>query len=149
LILIKSFKQLVQNIQQSKNEQHQHAIEIACAALLYEVARADDHFSPDEQAALNLLIKQRFHLSGDEIKAIVKLATDQVESATDYYQFTKVVNEQLSIQDKRELLVMLWRVANIDDHVDPHEEHTIRRIADLLNLRHSEFIQSKHQALGI
>jgi uncharacterized tellurite resistance protein B-like protein len=37
----------------------------------------------------------------------------------------------------------MWRVAFADGHLDKHEEGIIRRVADLLHLRHSEFMQCK------
>jgi uncharacterized tellurite resistance protein B-like protein len=40
----------------------------------------------------------------------------------------------------------MWLVAFADGHLDKHEEGIIRRVADLLHLRHSEFIQCKISA---
>ena len=37
----------------------------------------------------------------------------------------------------------LWLLALADGEVSAVEEHTIRRIADLLHLRQSEYIQAK------
>jgi len=34
-------------------------------------------------------------------------------------------------------------VAYADGILDKHEEHIVRRIADLIHLRHSDFIRSK------
>ena len=41
------------------------------------------------------------------------------------------------------LLEDLWRVAYADDKLDKYEEYQIRKIADLLYIPHSIFIQSK------
>ena len=38
---------------------------------------------------------------------------------------------------------MLWRVAYADGELASIEEHIIRKIADLLHLRHSEYIATK------
>ncbi len=38
---------------------------------------------------------------------------------------------------------MLWKVAYADGELASIEEHIIRKIADLLHLRHSEYIQTK------
>ena len=35
----------------------------------------------------------------------------------------------------------LWRVAFADGRIDRYEEHILRRIADLLYLRHQDFIE--------
>jgi uncharacterized tellurite resistance protein B-like protein len=41
------------------------------------------------------------------------------------------------------MLNMLWQVAYADGELASIEEHIIRKISDLLNLRHSEYIQTK------
>ena len=38
---------------------------------------------------------------------------------------------------------MAWLVARADNIIDKHEEHRIRRLAELLHLNHADFIQSK------
>jgi uncharacterized tellurite resistance protein B-like protein len=37
----------------------------------------------------------------------------------------------------------MWKVAYADGELDKHEENIIRRIADLLHIRHSEYIRCK------
>ena len=45
-------------------------------------------------------------------------------------------------------MTRLWQISLADNTIDRYEEHTIRKIADLLHLRHSEFMQCKHEALN-
>ena len=40
----------------------------------------------------------------------------------------------------------MWRVAFADGHLDKYEENIIRRVADLLHIRHSEYIRCKANA---
>jgi uncharacterized tellurite resistance protein B-like protein len=46
------------------------------------------------------------------------------------------------------VLEMLWRVAYADRHLDAHEEHLLRELAELLYLPHSEFIRAKLTVTG-
>ena len=39
-----------------------------------------------------------------------------------------------------------WKVAFADGNLDQHEQHLIKRIADLLYVRHSDVITSKQRA---
>jgi uncharacterized tellurite resistance protein B-like protein len=41
------------------------------------------------------------------------------------------------------LMTAMWRVALADGHLDKHEEGIIRRVADLLYIRHNEYIRCK------
>jgi uncharacterized tellurite resistance protein B-like protein len=65
------------------------------------------------------------------------------ESATDFFQFTSKINENYSLEQRIKMLELLWQVAYADGELASIEEHIIRKIADLLHLRHSEFIQTK------
>lgn len=147
--MFKSFASLIQSLQQGTPAAHQHNIELACTTLLYEVVRADHQLDPVEIKKLRELVSNRFSLTREELDSIIDMAATQAEDAVDYYQFTREVNDTLSIKEKIELVTMMWTLAISDGEVDPHEEHAIRRIADLLNLRHSEYIKTKHAALDI
>jgi uncharacterized tellurite resistance protein B-like protein len=50
------------------------------------------------------------------------------------------------MDEKRQLITLLWRLAGTDTNIDVHEEYTIRRIADLLYVSHDDFIAAKLEA---
>ena len=52
-------------------------------------------------------------------------------------------NDQLDYDQKKEVLNSVWSIAFADGEMDKHEEHLIRRIADLLYLNHKDFINAK------
>lgn len=121
----------------------------AAAALMMEVVMADDILNPAELAALPSLLSSLSALSIAECTELVDIAKHEHASAASIHQFTSHINEHFSLEQKLELLTSLWRIAIADDNIDKYEEHIIRRIADLLHLRHSEFIQCKHAALKL
>jgi len=123
-----------------------HRRHLAAAALLVEIARADFDYSQDEEGAIRGALGNALALGSHELDELVELAREEAEEATSLHQFTRLINESHSIDDKRALMVDLWRVAYADGRVDEFEEHLLRRIADLLHLRHSEFMQAKHVA---
>ena len=119
------------------------SLEIACSVLLCEVMLADGQLDRAEQQKLNDIIARQFQLSNDEVQDIVKRSLLLCESATDFYQFTSKINESYSAEQRMKMLDMLWKVAYADGELASIEEHIIRKIADLLHLRHSEYIQTK------
>lgn len=123
-----------------------HRLNLATAALLIEIARADSDFDATEQAAIQGLLADALDLSGDEIAELVRLATEESRESTSLHEFTRLINESYSIDDKRRLMEQLWRVAYADGRIDRYEEQLLRRIADLLHIRHSEFMQARHAA---
>ena len=121
-------------------------LQLACAALLIEVAKADTQRDAVEIDTLRLLLQSRFKLSETTLNELVRLAESESDSATSLYQFTKLINDAYSPAQKVLLLEWMWQVAYADGRIDKYEEHLIRRIADLLYLSHRQFIQAKLKA---
>lgn len=125
-----------------------HALQIACAALLIEMTRADHVITDDEIASLKRILRQHFSLQAGEEDELIQLAEQARDDATDYYQFTSLINQHYSQQQKRQLVTRLWQLANADDYIDKFEEHLVRKLADLLHVPHAAFIRSKHEAIS-
>ncbi len=125
------------------NPAEEISLEIACSVLLCEVMLADGQLDKSEQEKLNDIISSHFQLTEQEVQEIVKHALLLCENATDFYQFTSKINENYSLVQRIKMLELLWQVAYADGELASIEEHIIRKIADLLHLRHSEYIQTK------
>jgi uncharacterized tellurite resistance protein B-like protein len=57
------------------------------------------------------------------------------------------LNAELTPDEKRALMEWMWRVAAVDGRVDPHEEHLLRKVADLLYVSHADYIRAKLGAI--
>ena len=124
-------------------------LELASAALLLQVARAD--FATDEvelNAIRNLLIKH-FSLSDDEVADLAAEAAGQVDAATCLFEFTRLINDQASTYQKRALVTLMWQVALADNALSRYEEHVIRKVSDLLYLSHNDFLLAKAAAQSV
>jgi len=125
------------------------ATQLAIAALLIEVAESDYCDVPEERATLLQIIKNSFELSLDETNKIIELAKEEHKNATDYFQFTRLINDNYSAEQKIKLIENLWEIAFSDSYLDKYEEHVIRRIADLIYVSHSDFIATKLRVQNI
>jgi uncharacterized tellurite resistance protein B-like protein len=121
--------------------------ERAIAALMVEVALADDNIESQERDKLPELLRQHTGLTTQECLTLIQSAEQEVDHAVSLYEFTQHLDTELTIDEKRQLTTRLWLISLADNEIDRYEEHTIRKIADLLHLRHSEFMQCKHEAL--
>ena len=119
------------------------SIEIACAVLLCEVMRADSIFTEKEQNELSTILTTQFDLTTQEVSDILEQAFELSENASDFYQFTSTLNQYYSLDERIKIVTLLWQVAYADGELANIEEHIIRKIADLLHLRHSEYIATK------
>jgi len=127
-------------------EQAELSLELSCAVLLCEVVRADEEFTEQEQDKLSLLLSKQFSLSDDEVIIIVEKALHLSENASDFYQFTSKLNQHYSLEQRIKIVALLWQIAYADGELASIEEHIIRKIADLLHLRHDEYIATKINA---
>jgi uncharacterized tellurite resistance protein B-like protein len=124
----------------------EYQLQLACAALMIEVLYADYSVEQDELATLRKALQDNFDLDKNQAESLIELAEEERADATDYYQFTSLINEYYTQQQKRELVTRLWQMAYADHSVHKFEEHLVRRLADLLHVPHSAFMQSKHIA---
>jgi uncharacterized tellurite resistance protein B-like protein len=140
-------KSLFETLFSEKIEQKQSSTrELASAALLVEVARADFEITPEELARLISLLAATFDMSPEDVELVTQQANDQVENAVSLHDFTRVINEHCSPEERSELIGLMWQVAAADGDLSKYEDHLIRRVADLLYVPHQEFIRLKHQA---
>lgn len=122
--------------------------ELAGAALMVELMESDHRLDERESREFIRVLKSTFHLAADEVAEIVKLANRQASDATSLYEFTRLINDNYPYADKLQLMENLWRLAFADEKLDKYEESLIRRIADLIHVSHSDFIQTKLKVRG-
>ena len=120
--------------------------QLATAALLIEVMVIDGDLDDQEMQAIAGTLSNMLDLTEEQIDQLIELSKEEVAEATSLYQFTKEINEHFDIEKKLSLMTAMWRVAFADGHLDKHEENIIRRVADLLHIRHSEYIRCKANA---
>ena len=145
--MLNKFQQFFQKkLAQSDEQTTDHSINLAAAALLIEVARADLELDDREQNKIIELLQTTLQLPEEDIHSLITLATEESESASSLFEFTTLINEHYSDEQKQVLMEQLWHVAFADDELDKYEEHLLRRIADLIHLPHRIFIKTKHRA---
>ena len=117
--------------------------QLATAALLIEVMVIDGNLEEQELRAFSNTLSQMLELSSEQIDELILLSQEEVADATSLYQFTREINAHYDHDKKMALMTAMWRVALADGHLDKHEEGIIRRVADLLYIRHNEYIRCK------
>jgi uncharacterized tellurite resistance protein B-like protein len=123
-----------------------HRTQIAVAALLLEVVRLDGGVDEAERAAVLRAVRSKFGLTDGEAAALVALAEAEAQDATDYYQFTSLINRHFSAEQRERAVEMMWEVAYADADLSANEQHVLRRVADLLYVPHSRYIAAKLRA---
>jgi uncharacterized tellurite resistance protein B-like protein len=139
-------KFLAISIEETTPEDMEHALRVATAVLLVEIARADFVVEPVERQRLRQLLEQEFQLTGTELDALLEEAEADADRLVSIQHTTRLLNEHYDHAMKRRVVEMMWRLVYADGEKSHYEEHLIRQVADLLYLSQSEFIQARHNA---
>ena len=112
--------------------------------LMFEIAISDGSL---DKAELEL-IKKRASEGGntdEKVSKIIKRIIDETEDSVSFYPSVKKINETYSIEEKKELLSILWNLVTADSVVDAYEENLYFKIAELIKIKRSLANQIKQQ----
>lgn len=140
------FSQFIAPGMQQKAAGGAHALQVATAALLLEMMRMDARVTMEERDAITATLQREFGLSAAELATLVALAEQEARQAHDYYQFTALINAHCDAAQKARIVENLWHVAMVDGHLDAHELHLMRKLADLLHVGHADYVAAKQRA---
>ena len=117
----------------------------ASAALMLEMTHLDEGSSAIGRELVAQLVRDDFELPADEVEALLACAEAERREATDYFQFTRLINDHFEADEKVRLIEGLWRVAYADRRLNSLEEHLVRKVSELIYVPHAAFISAKHR----
>lgn len=126
--------------------EREHALRLATAVLMVDVARADHVFDESEFDHLLQLAEAHFGLSAEEAAELVNEAGDRSEESVSVHDFTKLLHEQLSNEEKARIVSLLWQIAYADGELDKYEDSLVLKISDLLYVSRGLVMRLKHDA---
>lgn len=104
----------------------------AAAALMIEAARVDGSFDAQERRTVSELVERHFGISGAEAEALIAAAEVAQDEANDLLRFTRGIKENFSLEERVEVIEMLWEVAYADGVLHHYEANLLRRVAGLI-----------------
>ena len=120
-------------------------LELATAALLVQVSKADGAFTDDERDQLMACVKDHFGLDDKAAEALLVRAERDQSDATCLYAFTRTIAKELDNEGRQDIVRLLWRVAFADKHIDNFEENVLAKVAGLLGVSPQDRIRIKHE----
>lgn len=145
---LQAFMQERLRIRAEGEESPDEVLRMATAALLMEVARSDHDIDEAERQAIRRIMEKQHALSTDAARRIAVAAEEKAAEVTSLYPFTSMLNRECSLEERVGIVGMLWEVTFADGRIDAHEEHLVRRVANLLHVPHREFIRTKLEHTG-
>tara|TARA_S200000501_G_scaffold276874_1_gene260709 strand:+ start:2970 stop:3401 length:432 start_codon:yes stop_codon:yes gene_type:complete len=118
-------------------------IELTGAVLAFEIARSDGDVSSDELSVLMEEIETIAEKVGKEKSEIYKIVETYSKDSVSFHEFIEDINKKFSKDQKLSLIEFLWKTAYADGRLDVDEERLVRRIADLIKIKHIEVLKLK------
>jgi len=114
----------------------------AFAYLLGRVAHADQHVSPEETRAMELLVGEQGQLSPDQAMVVVQLAktSNLLFGGTANFLVAREFSDLASYDQKLALMRCLFALSATDDAISTAEEGEIHRIAKELRVDHPDLV---------
>lgn len=137
------FSQFIEPGIASPTSENLPTMQIATAALLIEMMRIDRNSRMRSDRPSPSTLQTRFNLDTTQFETLIALAEREARNATDYYQFTSLINKHCDLGQKVQIIENLWHVAMIDGHLDAHELHLMRKLADLLYVGHGDYVAAR------
>jgi len=122
-------------------------VQIAISTLMIQTAVYDGIFDEQEKSKILELIKKHFNFNEDQKLTLFKIAMKINDDSNDMQQFTRVLNDNLSEEEKLNIIEMLWKIIISDGHIDDYENALIRKISGLLYISDRDVGQIKKKLI--
>ena len=128
---------------------HSHdELQLAAAALLVEAATLDGHYGETEQVAIDKLLREKFALKDEEARSLHNLAVTEQSEASQLLGFTRAIKDHYSLEERIELIEMVWEVVYADGELHNYEANLLRRLGGLLYVSDRERGDARKRVLA-
>lgn len=146
--MIQTLQGLLRKLAAPGNDPQEESVslQLATAALLVEMMQADSDTSSAELASVRAVLAKAFGLDTAAVDQLLADAADGAREAPGFHPFTSRLNQGLSKAQKVQVIEYLWTIALADGEICAHENHLMRKLADLLYVSHGDYIAAKTRA---
>jgi len=109
-------------------------LRVAAAALLVHAAYIDGTVNLVEEKRIEGLLADKFALTDDEVKTVMRAGEREESEAVDLFGFTSTLTQHLGQDGRQDIVRMLWEVVLADGNLHDYEDTLVRRVGDLLGV---------------
>ena len=120
-----------------------HETQLAAACLLLSVAEADELFDQQELDTINNILKDFFSIADNDAFKLIQEAQDKMKNATGLFVFGQHLNTVFDHKDRLDFISCVFEVAYADGDLHYLEHHTVKKIANILNVTREDILASK------
>lgn len=119
----------------------------AAVAVFVEAALLDGGFGDDERQIILELMTERFQIPAADAASLVDSAASDAEHANKLYSATRTIRDGFGIEERIDVMEMLWQVAYADGVLHDYEANLVRRVAGLLYVKDQDNGRARKRAL--
>ncbi len=125
------------------NQNDSHKTQLAATCILLSVADADEVLEDKELEIISEILQEFFTINKNNTASLLDEATQIWQESTDLFQFGTQLNQNFSHDDKLDFISCVFEVAYADGDLHYLEHHTVKKIANILQLHRDEIIAAK------
>jgi len=130
----------------SQEPETSNSVLLSAISLMIEVSLADEIMDISELKKIKKVLLNEFEVKENDLENLISDAKKNQNSSTSLYEFTRKINDEYEFDDKKNLILSMWKIAYADGNIDKYEEYVIRKVSDLIYISHPDFIESKQKA---
>jgi len=125
-----------------ENENNEFDYDLLSVYLAYEVARADGDIDIKEMAVLKDFVKSSL-TDNRNIDDVINDIEQYSQDNASLHDLITEINSSFNKKEKHSLISSLWTVAYATNGLDKYEDALIRKITDLLSIKHVDMLKLK------
>ena len=118
-------------------------LQVATCAIFLEMAKSDDNCTDEERNEIVSIMQRTFDLEKEYADELIELAKSRLVQSISFYEFTGIINDHFSPDEKFELMKNLWRLIYTDQKLDKYEDQLVKKLGTMLHLEHKDVIAAK------
>jgi uncharacterized tellurite resistance protein B-like protein len=127
------FEAITRLFNRPDDAQDNHDPKLAVAALLVHLAAVDGQMKDEERKAIKGALQDHYDLDEISVEKLIREAALRDAEAVDFYRFTQGIT-QLPMDDRIEIVRMMWMVVFSDKKNHELEDNMVWRIAELIGV---------------
>ena len=120
-----------------------HETQLSAACLLLSIAEADEILEKQELDTIQDILKDFFSVTDNDAQALIHDAQVKMKNATGLFEFGQHLNAVFDHEDKLDFISCVFEVAYSDGNLHYLEHHTVKKIANILNVDREDILIAK------
>ena len=127
------------------NMNDSHETQLSTACLLLAVAEADEILEKQELDTIQDILKDFFSITDNDAQELIHNAQVKMKNSTGLFAFGQHLNSLFDNEDRLDFISCVFEVAYADGDLHYLEHHTVKKIANILNVNREDILLSKSE----